>query len=204
MKLVFSALVSLAAALALGACDDPFDVDATFEVNTDTLTVYALDNVEGSYYNGIRIVTVDADNKLGPEVVPIVGEAGGGPLDFDVAVDIAPDGRAIFYPLNVIAPGAADRTVGLATTTQSFDQIGSAPRVEYESGEPVVRAPGEVLLIESFSSACRFSVSARGTNYYAKLVVDSIRTTPVERIFVRVTSDPNCGFRSFAPGIPGS
>jgi hypothetical protein len=203
MKPALPTLLLGAAALALAACDDPFDVDAQFPVNADTLAVVALNNTQGSFYNGIRIVTVDADNKIGPEVVPIISEGGGGPLEFDVAVDIGPEGEAVFYPLTLITPGAASRVVGLATSELPFDEILSAPRVDYESDAPVTRDEGEVLLIESFSDACRFQASGRGTNYYGKLVVDSIRPA-LEKVFVRVTSDPNCGFRSFREGIPGS
>jgi hypothetical protein len=203
MNSVLQTLLLGAAALALVACDDPFDVDAQFEVATDTLAVTPLENTQENYYNGIRLVTLDEDPGPGPALVPIIPVGGGGPLEFDVAVDIDPSGDAIFYPLNLITPGAAARTVGIAPTDLAFDEILSAPRVEYESDAPVVRAEGEVLLVEAFSDACRFSANARGASYYGKLVVDSIRPA-LEKVFVRVTSDPNCGFRSFREGIPGS
>jgi hypothetical protein len=203
MKSVSLTLLLGAAALALTACDDPFDVDAQYEVATDTIAVTALNNTQESYYNGIRIVTLDEDPGPGPALVPIIPVGGGGPLEFDVAVDIGPAGEAVFYPLNLIAPGAAARTVGIAPTDLAFGDVLSAPRVEYESDAPVTREEGEVLLIEAFSEACQFSANGRGTNYYGKLVVDSIRPA-LEKVFVRVTSDPNCGFRSFREGIPGS
>lgn len=202
MKPVLPLLLLGAAALA-SACDDPFDVDAQNEVATDTLAIFALNNTQGSYHNGVRIVALDEDPGVGPALVPIVSEGGGGPLEFDVAAGIAPDGQAIFYPLTLITPGAASRVVGIAASDLTFAEITSAPRVDYESDAPILRGEGEVLLIESYSDACRFSPSGRGTNYYAKLVVDSIRPA-LERVFVRVTSDPNCGFRSFREGIPGS
>lgn len=208
MKPVLSLLILGTAALAAAACDDPFAVDASSATNVDTLTVYALNNSEGSYYSGIKIVTFDADGDLGPEVVPIVSEGGGGPLDFDVALDIDAEGRAVVYPLPLVTPGASARRVGLLRPTAAdgaeltFDQVTSAPRGEYAPDEAVVLEEGDVVVIESYSDACAFSYNSRGAYFYAKMVVDSIRTMPVERIFVRATSDPNCGFRSFAEGVP--
>lgn len=208
MKPVFSLVLLGTAALAAAACDDPFAPEASQPTNVDTLTVYALDNNQGSFFSGIKIVTLDADGDYGPEVVPIVSESGGGPLDFDIALDIDDEGRAIVYPLPLIAPAAAGRRVGLLIpkladgTPMTFDQVSSAPRGEYVSDESVALGEGGVVVIEAPSQACSFSVSSKGSSYYAKLVVDSIRTSPVERIYVRALSDPNCGFRSFAEGVP--
>ena len=208
MKPVLSLVLFGTAALAAAACDDPFAVEASLPTNVDTLTVYALDNSEGNFFSGVKIVTLDADGDYGPEVVPIVSEGGGGPLDFDVALDIDDEGRAVVYPLPLIVPGAAIRRVGLLRpvhgdgTPFTFAEVTSAPRGEYAADEPLVLAEGEVVVIESPSQSCSFSVSSKGSAYYAKLVVDSIRTTPVERIYVRALSDPNCGFRSFAEGVP--
>ena len=191
-----------AAALVLAACDDPFAVKPQLDVATDTLAVYAINNSAGSYYSGVEVVTIDQDGEIGPEVVPILFESGGGARDFDVALDITPEGKAIVYPVRLLVPGSATRPVGLLATDSTFDEVRSAPRGEYSSDAPVVLGEGEVVIIESPSQSCAFSVNSKGSNYYAKLVVDSIRTEPVERIFVRVTSDPNCGFRSFEPGLP--
>lgn len=208
MKPVLTLVLFGTAALAAAACDDPFAIEASQPTNVDTLTVYALDNVEGSLLSGVKIVTLDLEGGYGPEVVPIVSEGGGGPLDFDVALDIDDEGRAVVYPLPLVAPGAAMRRVALLRpvhddgTPLTFGEVTSAPRGEYAADEPVVLGEGGVVVIESPSQACSFSVNSKGSSYYAKLVVDSIRTTPVERIFVRVLSDPNCGFRSFAEGVP--
>lgn len=206
MKPVLSALLLGTAALAAAACDDPFKVEASLPTNVDTLAVYALNNAQGSNYSAVKIVTIDADGEYGPEVVPFVSDAGGGPLDFDIVLDITPEGQAIVYPLPLVAPGAASRPVGLMTTDLAFDEVTSAPKEgngrEYVTDEPVLLSEGDVVVIESPSQSCAFSVNSKGNSFYGKLVVDSIRTSPVERIFVRAASDPNCGFRSFAEGIP--
>ena len=44
----------------------------------------------------------------------------------------------------------------------------------------------------------RFSLASL---MYAKIVVDSVNTT-TRQIFFRATRNPNCGFRSFQPGVP--
>jgi hypothetical protein len=33
------------------------------------------------------------------------------------------------------------------------------------------------------------------------MVIDSVRLT-TRQLFLRITAEPNCGFRSFLPGVP--
>jgi hypothetical protein len=44
-------------------------------------------------------------------------------------------------------------------------------------------------------------VSVTGTTIHAKIVVTAINI-PSRQLTIRYTVDPNCGFRSFATGIP--
>jgi hypothetical protein len=45
---------------------------------------------------------------------------------------------------------------------------------------------------------CQFAINP---NIYAKIVVDSVNLAS-RTLFLRLGLDPNCGFRSFAAGIP--
>jgi hypothetical protein len=60
--------------------------------------------------------------------------------------------------------------------------------------------PNTVVVIESVDpAAC--SSSFYGTTTYAKLIIDAV--DPVNRVLkTRFTVEPNCGFHSFAPGVP--
>jgi hypothetical protein len=48
-------------------------------------------------------------------------------------------------------------------------------------------------------TACGFSVT--GTTIYAKMVIRSVNRL-TRQMQLEYTVDPNCGFRSFAAGIP--
>jgi hypothetical protein len=64
--------------------------------------------------------------------------------------------------------------------------------------------PGETLVIQSAHNnsgdLCQFALSPY---LYAKIAVDSV-TLSTRTLYLRMGVDPNCGFRSFAPGIPTS
>ena len=65
---------------------------------------------------------------------------------------------------------------------------------------PSKHAPGKTLLVDVLEQSCGFG-SFLGPNIFAKVAIDSI--VPASRaIFIHVMSNPNCGFRSLAPGKP--
>ncbi|HEY8852961.1 MAG TPA: hypothetical protein VIM36_12310, partial [Gemmatimonadaceae bacterium] len=80
----------------------------------------------------------------------------------------------------------------------------AAPSTGYETDSALVMAPGEVVAIQSphngSGDICQFSISP---NVYAKIAVDSVNLA-TRIIYLRMGFDPNCGFRSFATGIPTS
>ena len=86
----------------------------------------------------------------------------------------------------------------------TFDQLLTAPSSGFETDSSLVMAPGEVLAIESphnvSGDVCQFAVSP---NIYVKIGVDSVNLA-TRIIYLRMGFDPNCGFRSFATGIPTS
>jgi hypothetical protein len=86
-----------------------------------------------------------------------------------------------------------------------FESVSEAPRTGYKIDSTVVASAGEVIVVEAVHNngsqdLCTFSLSP---NVYAKISVDTIFVA-TRTIKFRLGLDPNCGFRSFAPGIPTS
>lgn len=80
----------------------------------------------------------------------------------------------------------------------------SAPTGTYTDSVAVVAAKGDVIVIESARNGqgdvCQFSLSPF---IYAKLLIEDI--VPASRtIIIQAVLNPNCGFRSFEPGIPAN
>jgi len=124
---------------------------------------------------------------------------------FDIALDIDANGKAVVYPVKlVVAVPGGTRAVGLQRASGTFETVLAAPSTGYETDSALVMAPGEVVAIQSphngSGDICQFSISP---NVYAKIAVDSVNLA-TRVIYLRMGFDPNCGFRSFATGIPTS
>jgi hypothetical protein len=92
------------------------------------------------------------------------------------------------------------RRLGIQRATTPFDDVERAPLRGYVYDSVVVVNPRETLVLELLAEQCQFQVSSL---VYTKLEVLAI--DPLARaIAFRITYDPNCGFRSFLPGIPES
>jgi hypothetical protein len=185
------------AAAAMLACGDPIGPEARFPTYADTLALYALNGAPRGGPTAIRI---------------IAGAVGGSPavmtdaaFELDVAVDIDEQGRLRLYPVRAVASPLlgllvpiGPHQVGIGRTTQAFDAITIAPTTGYVRDSAATVAVGEVVLIESLDpDACPTLFAP----IYAKMVIDSVRLA-TRQLFVRITADPNCGFRSFLPGVP--
>jgi hypothetical protein len=104
----------------------------------------------------------------------------------------------------VTAPGGS-RPVGLQKVAGSFETVLAAPSSGYETDSSLVLAPGETLVIQTAHNAgsqdiCTFALSPY---LYAKIGVDSVNLAS-RTIYFQLGLDPNCGFRSFASGVPTS
>jgi hypothetical protein len=73
-----------------------------------------------------------------------------------------------------------------------------APTSGYQYDSTLILDIGEASLVELQTDICQFQTSQL---VYAKLQIKAV--DPVSRTIVfRITYDPNCGFRSFLPGVP--
>jgi len=179
--------------LALGACKDDNILHADQLVTTDTLVAYALTGSPPSLPSGLAATfrtTVRVD----------------GSGSFDVAFDLNSRGDSVIVaPVRtVISPLSGVPSVGLQLPNATFDAITSAPGGYYRPDTAIVVAPGEpfVLLTERSTGAttCLYNPAP---HIYAKVVIDSVQPA-THAIYLRQVMDPNCGYRSFEPGLPAS
>jgi hypothetical protein len=178
--------------VVLNACGDPTNLKATVPTFVDTLSVFALSGTPPAYPSGLSLA--------GRQVVAVTGFA-----NFDVAFDIDAAGNGLIYPVklvvNTIGPS---RPVGMLRVPVPFEAVAEAPKTGYQTDSAFVLVPGETVVIQSahnFSQdICQFALSPY---IYAKITIDSV-SLPSRLLHLRMGLDLNCGFRSFATGVPTS
>ena len=192
MKARLALLATMSAVVALNACSDPTSLKATLPTFVDTLSVFALSGTPPSYPSGLSIV--------GRQVVRVDGFA-----NFDVAFDIDAAGNGVIHPVKLVVNTiGGSRAVGLLTIPVPFEAVLEAPKTGFETDSSFVLVPGETVVIQSahnFSQdVCQFALSPY---IYAKIALDSVNLAS-RTLHLRMGLDPNCGFRSFATGVPTS
>ncbi|MDQ3673779.1 MAG: hypothetical protein M3365_05330 [Gemmatimonadota bacterium] len=189
MKFCFALLAMLSTVVGLGACRDPIELEATEEVYTDTLTVYALSQTPPGYPNALSIAA--------RRVVPVTGVG-----QFDIAFDIDDANRVLVHAARRVFSFGAVPQVGLQKVPGTFESVTAAPVGGYKVDSTIVAAEGDVIVLEAVHNAdgdvCTFALSP---NLYAKISIDTVFLAN-RTIKFRFGYDPNCGYRSFAPGIP--
>lgn len=183
---LFARLAILGTALSLtAACGEPRRLPAQEPVFSRSLTVYALSSSSIDLPSAISFPALFAVRASGV-------------FDYEVAFDIDASGKAVAYPLALIAAEEANvRRVGLLKVEESFAEVTSAPRTGYVYDQAVVVAPGEVVVVES-EIPCSYPYPPV---VFSKFVVDSVNVT-TRAIHISAVTDPSCGFRSFLPGLP--
>jgi hypothetical protein len=192
MKSRLALLATMSAVVVVNACGDPTSIKATLPTIVDTLSTFALSGTPPSYPSGLSLV--------GLRAITVDQTAA-----FDVALDIDAAGNAIVYPVKLVVTSLeGSRPVGLIKLPGPFESVLEAPRTGFESDSPFTLVPGETLVIQSAHNSsgdlCQFALSPY---VYAKIAVDSVNLAS-RIIYLRLGLDPNCGFRSFASGIPTS
>jgi hypothetical protein len=184
LAVLVAAIVSVAAL----ACGDFTSVPASLPTLTDSGTVYAL--------NGAPPGAPTALHFFSGQLLPADAN-----FLFDVAFDLDSAGKVVYLPQRVVASAlASTHSVGLRTVPDSFGAVLSAPKTGYRADTSLVTSRNVVVIAQSQDvSTC--GVSLTGSTLYAKIVVTSVDLA-TRQLHVRFTVDPNCGFVSFAPGIP--
>lgn len=199
MKLIPRFLCApLAGLVVLAACGDSTDLTARFDTVEDTLSAFAVSGTPPLYPSGLLLGGQSDDDVAGEPVVVRVNEG----LLFDVAFDLDAAGGALVYPYRLVASDfGSGRAARVQTVDQPYESLLRAPVGGYQDSVAVAAPVGRTVVIESQNSGYCSNDLVR--TLWAKLVVDSVRV-PTREIFFRVRFDPNCGFRSFAPGVPSN
>jgi hypothetical protein len=169
------------------ACYAPTNPKPTTNVFADTLVAWSMVGTLATHPAGYELATnlaVLVDNTL----------------LFDVAflIDSAHH-QVLVYPVRLLVdPIIVTRHVGLQRLTASFDSVDYALKVGYQFDSVYALSPGQGLMIVSNPAGC---LADPNPSLYGKFVIDSINTT-LKTLYFRATEDPNCGYRSFAPGLP--
>ena len=192
MKARLALLATMCVVTVLNACGNVASLKATIPTSVDTLSLWALSGTPPSYPSGISIAA--------RQITRVDGFA-----TFDIALDINANGNAVVYPVKlVVASPGGSRPVGIQKVSGVFEQVLAAPQSGFETDSALVMAAGDVIAVESPHNSsgdiCQFAISP---NLYAKISVDSVNLA-TRIIYLRMGFDPNCGFRSFATGIPTS
>jgi hypothetical protein len=192
MKARLALIATMLVVTVLNACGNVANLTATLPTYTDTLSLWALSGTPPSYPSAISIPA--------RQIVRVDGFAA-----FDIAFDIDGSGKTVVYPVKlVVATPGGSRPVGIQKLPRSFETVLEAPTTGFQTESSVVIAPGETVVVESphngSGDLCQYAISP---NIYAKIAVDSVNLAS-RIIYLRMGFDPNCGFRSFATGIPTS
>jgi hypothetical protein len=175
--------------LLLAACEsNPIYGRATFETQLDSLLVQALTGTPLGSLSALNVAT---------RTVSRAETSSLGTITFDIVFDVEA-GKVKLYPAKLIAfdaRGVNNRIVGMLKSSRPFDQVTEAPTGGYQYDSVLVANVGETVIVNTRSDFCS---GAFLPDIYAKLVVDSI--TPQRLMYVRLASDPNCGFRGLVPG----
>lgn len=192
MKLRILSLGVFAAAIVASACSDPLHITAQDLVVVDTVTVYALTGTSPSLPSGLDVFTRQ----------PIIVD---GLAAFDLAFDIVSPTQVRILPVRfVVTSPSGVRNVGIKPSPGTFEQLLNAPSGIYQTDSSLVVNIGDVVVVQTPrgfpGEFCQYALSPY---LYAKISVMSIDLT-ARTIQFQLGIDPNCGFRSFQPGLPTS
>jgi hypothetical protein len=182
--LTFAALAAAAA-----SCKGLTEINAGLQNVTASDTVYALNGGPANAPNTLNLfqgVVLRADQGFG----------------FDVAFDIDKDGKVVIIPSKALATTFSNPySVGLQKAEGTFESVVSAPKDGYRADTATTIGVNQTIIVESRDvfNACLYAI--KGQSYYSKIVVTEVDPV-LRRMVFTVTVNRNCGFHSFAPGVP--
>lgn len=183
-----TAVVAVALVSAATSCGDPTAIKAQFETDSAHVEVFALNGTPPTLPSGIRTRSINAVRV-------------GNDLSFDVAFDLTDAGAVIAYtPAAVANELVRTRRVGLLLAEGPFEAFTEAPTSGFEYDSLLTVPAGKLLLVDVIEPGC-VGTSILGPNVRSKIQVDSV-VMARRAIYLRVLSNPNCGFRDLTPGLP--
>ena len=196
--------VALLLAGGIVACSDPFRIKASLDVVEDTLVFNSVSDASAPSTAPVVLDIADQPSFDPSSRKPVARRLGADfssrGLGFDVALDVQGDSLVFLPPRKLTTSLGSVRRVGLRVDPSiTFDAALSAPSKGYVFDTVSVGArEGNTVFIVSRHPVC---ANEFNTEIYAKvgvLDIDPVAKTAT----LRVRLDPNCGFRSFLPGVP--
>ena len=184
----FPTLLGATLAALCAGCGALSAPKAQFPNTATDITVFALNGAAASTPAGIDFLSgapVAVDNNL----------------QFNVALDIDSTGKIVVYPARRVANGLSNViSLGLQQINVPYDAYTIATKNGYKADSTLVVPVGATVGFNVYdTSTC--TVYSLGSSYYGKFVVDSVNPS-LRAMYVRLVSDPNCGYVSLVPGIP--
>lgn len=175
---------------AVSGCGDDLGLAAFAVRDPVNLTVYALNGTAQTLPAGIEIRGLNV-TRVDPA------------WSFDLAFDLDASNNVVVHTVRSVSSELVSLPrVGLQTSTLTFDQLIDAPTSGFVYDSLLTLPVGRTLVIDKIDPTCnRFGGAFLGFNIRAKLVVDSLSTSR-RAIYVKLLTNPNCGFRSLEPGEP--
>lgn len=171
---------------ALTACSDPFKLKAQYANEPFTYSVYGMSGTAPANAPSALDLTSRA-------VVKVDGS-----FNFDIAFDVDSKGKIMVIPQRLVGtPVSGSRTVALQRLSGGYEAVTEAPTRNWLLDSALTISTGDVVGIRITSLSCMYQMS---NDMYAKLVIDSVKASGL--IYGRGVLNPNCGFKSFAAGIP--
>jgi hypothetical protein len=183
------ALTLIGIAGAVAGCKGLTAIDASFQNMTASDTVYALNGGPPNAPNSLKFFD------------GIVSRADQG-FGFDIAFDLDKDNNIVIIPSKALSTSFNNPySVGLQRVSGLFESVLDAPKDGYRPDTSTTIGLNQTLVAESRDvlGVCLYAI--KGQAYYSKIVINEVDPT-TKRIIFTVTVNRNCGFRSFAPGIP--
>jgi hypothetical protein len=171
-------------------CGEDLGINA-FPVNEPVeVTVYALNGTAQTLPAGLDIRLLDAI-RVDPRWA------------FDLAFDLNASNAVVVHTVRSVSTELVNLPrVGLQTSELPFDALIDAPTSGYVYDSLLTVPVGKTVVVDKIDPTCnRFGGAFLGFNMRAKLMVDSISTSR-RAIYLKVLSNPNCGYRSLEPGQP--
>jgi len=182
-------LVAVGAVVALDGCGDSTAFRAQFANEERKLTAYAMNGTPPSLPSAVH-VRAGSVVRIDPT------------LAFDVAFDMYDFGAVRVYSVRRVAGelSSVSRVGFRIDSVSPFELITKAPTSGFAYDTALALVVGQTLLIDVIDGSCA-GQSFLGFNIRGKLMMDSIDATR-KAMYLRILSNPNCGFRSLVVGIP--
>ena len=184
-------LVAVGLVAAASACGDATGIRASFQNRETPLTVYAVNGTAQTLPAGILI--------RAPELAFVDSR-----WAFDIAFDMDAAGNVTVYTVRAMASEVFDGVsrIGLRTDTLPYASVAKAPGSGFTYDSLLTLPIGRTLIVDKLDGTCsQFGGAFLGYNIRAKMVIDSVDAA-ARKIYVKMLSNPNCGFRSLLPGLP--